>query len=1222
MSDTLRDIASLSPRRRALFAKLARGLGLARPALARAPEARTRFPLTRAELPIWLAQRLDLTSTIYHEISEIQLTGPLRIAALERALAALVERHAALRTTFTLDGDEPVQAVGAPFVPALPVKAPATVEERARELRALLDAPFDLERGPLARFALLRESEQEARLVFVLHHLITDGASSAILLDDLAALYSAFVTGEEPVLVERPLAPCDLALEEAEADPRALDAHLAYFREALAGSSRARLPADRAPLSGAPPRAGHAQGTLDPRAAEALRALARECGATPFIVLLAAFALAIAEQSGQRDLTVGAPFARRERAELERAVGCFLVTLALRLRLDEVKTFAGAIGVCREAVLGAYAHRDVPLDRLARVAGRGFELDFSLNLLPPSPPPRLAAGLAFRLLRRPIEIPKVDVTLYARAVEEGALELTLVHDARRFDDAPMRALLERTLALLRDAAREPHAPLSVSSLSGLGPPPRSRLEGASSPLAAILEAARRFPDRPAIVDGDAIWTHDELARASASVAGSLAALGVAPGDRVALIAARRPALVAAILGVWRCGASFVLLDPAHPPSRLAACLQAAAPRLVVAIAGAEVEGLVPDRALPDELSALLALGERAPSRALPAIAAGDEAYVAFTSGSTGQPKGIRGAHGPLAHFVRWEIETFSIGPDDRVSLLSGLAHDPLLRDLLTPLAAGASIVVPDAARLLDPGVLADWLAESGVTVAHLTPSMASLLGAVELEGARGLRVIVGPALPALRLALVGGEPLSPREAARLRALAPGAVIANVYGATETPQVMAYHIVNDEDEARARVPVGRGIDGVELLVLDAQEQRARPGAVGEIVIRTPHLALGYLGEDESSPRFVELAGGSAYRTGDLGRFLPGGEVDLLGRADGQIKLRGHRIELGGVQRALAAHPAILAAAVALRPDARGEPRLVAWLVPRAAPPERALLDAHARRALTEAERPSAYVFVERLPLTPNGKLDLAKLPDPALAAPESERPRTPMEATLAAIWEEVLGVTRVGLDDDFFQLGGHSLRAVQLLARLRDASAIELPLRALFEAPTVRALALVAEPARTTAAQAGSRQLARTLLPAELDAWLLDEVAPEHDGLRASFVVRLDGALDRASLERALRQLVEERPELGARIVLDGERPVRVPGGAPSLLPPLTLRSARELGMVITSERAAPFDLAGGTLLHVRPVHLREGPDWLVVTVHAIALGAWSESAFARALVSA
>ncbi len=1222
MSAIVRDVASLSPARRALFVELARRRGFAPPRLQRAPPGRTRFPLTRAQRPIWLAQRLDPGSALYHEVSAIRLVGPLDPRSLERALAALVERHPALRTTFALEGDTPVQIVNAPSPPAVSRAAARSISEREQAIAAFAAPPFELERGPLARFLLLDEGEGSALLVCVFHHLVMDGASSAVLFGELATFYAAFATGESPALLDAALTPGELALHEEAEDPRSLDAHLAHFREALAGVERARLPADRLPRAGAPPRAGRNERSLDLPTSEAIRELARASGATPFIVLLAAFAVSLARRTGRTDLTIGAPFARRERAELRASVGCFLVTLALRVQLGEARTFADAVRVCRSAALGAYAHRDLPLDRLASAISRDFALDFVLNLLPPPPGPRRAAGVELTLLPRPVESAKVDVTLYARGAQAGALTLTLVHDARAFDDGPLDALLAGTLALLVEATRDPRCSIGASPGAPLEALPAPRVDGGASVLPAIIEAMRRDPERPAILEGDERWTHAELADASASVARALAALGVSPGDRVALIARRCAALVAALLGVLQVGAAFVLLDPAYPAERLDACLRRVSALRTLAIGDARAPGIQPDLALPLDLPGLLALGAGLPDPPPCPVDPDTEAYVTFTSGSTGDPKGIRGAHGPLAHYVRWAIEAFAIGPDDRVSMLSGLSHDPLLRDLLVPLAAGATLVIPDPARMLDPGALADWLATTGVTIAHLTPAMASLLGAADEEGQDGVRVIAGPALPRLRVALIGGDSLPPREAERLRRLLPGSIVASVYGATETPQIMAMHRIDEADASRARVPIGRGIDGVEVLVLDRGGRVALPGEVGEIVIRTPFLALGYLRPEDGAERFFDLGGSRAYRTGDLGRSVASGEVEVLGRADAQVKIRGHRVELGAIERALAAHPGVLSALVTARPDPRGELCLVAHVVPRAAPPARASLEAHARASLLDAEVPSVFMTIDRLPLTPNGKIDRRALPEPTELSRAGEAPRTPIERTLAAIWEAVLGVSPVGLDDDFFALGGHSLRAVQLLARLRDATGIELPLRAVFDAPTLRALALRAEPQAHGAHGEGeraARDLRAALDPGEIDAWFFDEIDPDHDLLRASFLAWIEGDLDAPTIERRVVRLLDERPELAARFHLEGEQPRRAPGTRPFALAVSALDDARDLVALVDAERRARFDLSKGPLLRARLALLDGRPRAVVVTAHALALGAWSTAAFARAL---
>jgi amino acid adenylation domain-containing protein len=459
---------------------------------------------------------------------------------------------------------------------------------------------------------------------------------------------------------------------------------------------------------------------------------------------------------------------------------------------------------------------------------------------------------------------------------------------------------------------------------------------------------------------------------------------------------------------------------------------------------------------------------RQPDKAAEArVGADDLAYVAFTSGSTGEPKAIAGTHAPLAHFFEWHRATSQLGPADRFSVLSGLAHDPLLRDVLGAFWAGATACMPDGARFAQAGYLGEWLARERVSVCHLTPAMADLIG-IRGEGEPAAE------LPALRRVCFGGDLLRADTVEALRRIAPGARYVNFYGATETPQAMGwYEVPRELSSLPGRIPIGRGIDDVQLLVLNSAGLPAAVGEVGEIHVRTPYLARGYLGDAElSAQRFVPGpcragAGDRMYRTGDLGRYRPDGTVEFAGRVDSQVKLRGFRIELGEVEAALREHPAVGEAAVELVARNTREARLVGYVVPRPGGSSAGgdLLREFLRARLPEHMVPSQFVEMDRLPLTPNGKVDRRRLPAPA--APKRSRvpPHTPTQLAIAAIWRELLEAQEVGAEDNFFELGGHSLVATRVLARLRARLGVELPLRALFQAPTVAGLARLVDAAR-------------------------------------------------------------------------------------------------------------------------------------------------------------
>jgi len=596
---------------------------------------------------------------------------------------------------------------------------------------------------------------------------------------------------------------------------------------------------------------------------------------------------------------------------------------------------------------------------------------------------------------------------------------------------------------------------------------------------------------------------------------------LARGERVAIWAHRSAPLPAAVLGALEAGGAFAMLDPAYPAERIVAMLDLAEPRAFVRLEAAgplpaEVEEwLARAEAIRIDLPAggaaavLAALapgsaGAGEPVEPVEPIEIGpdDPALVAFTSGSTGAPKGIVGRHGPLSHFLPWQCEELALGQDDVFSLLSGLAHDPLQRDLFTPLSLGASIAVPDPSDIATPGRLAAWMAERGVSVAHLTPAMGQLIAeSAELSASRGAPV----AIPSLRRALLVGDALTRLDVSRLERIAPNLTCINLYGSTETQRAVAYHVVERtpskgemgsapqrlaaaegarrSEEAdptspaaptqREILPLGRGMQDVQLLVLDAEGRPAGFGEVGEIAVRSPHLAAGYLGDPEMTrARFVPAPqasgdpGDRMYKTGDLGRYRLDGAVEFVARADAQVKIRGFRIEPGEIEAALARHPGVREAVVVARPDdtveAAGK-RLVAYYVvaPGAPAPAAEELGEFLRARLPEYMVPALWLALDRLPLNPNGKIDRKALPAPraaSAAAAEYVAPRTDTERTIAEVWREVLGLDRVGRHDKFFALGGHSLLLVRAHGRLAEKLGREIAVIDLFRHPDVASLA--------------------------------------------------------------------------------------------------------------------------------------------------------------------
>ncbi|MCP4663645.1 MAG: amino acid adenylation domain-containing protein, partial [bacterium] len=745
-------------------------------------------------------------------------------------------------------------------------------------------------------------------------------------------------------------------------------------------------------------------------------------------------------------------------------------------------------------------------------------------------------------------------------------------NADLFDRARMVEMLAQYAGLLEQIVADPEAEIGSYSLvtAGAG----KLLPQPAEPLSARFEGtlhggfarwAARFPEQVAAVDPGEEWSYGELDRRSNQLARYLVAHGVEPHAVVAIWAHRNAALVWALVGILKAGAAFVILDPAYPSARLREYVRRARPRGWLEIAGAG-EPPVELRALVAELGcSKLRLPRRSVAAAEgfladqpqddPGVAIGpdDLAYVSFTSGSTGEPKGILGRHGSLTHFLPWLKETFGFDRRDRHSLLSALSHDPLHRDVFMPLWYGAAIAIPDPVEIGTPGYLADWVRRCGLTILNLAPAMLQLL----CQRSPGREPPA--ALDSLRYAFMVGDVLTRRDVAALYELSPSVRCVNYYGSTETQRSVSYFVVPRRAVAasaqalgKAVLPLGKGIGDVELLVLSPAGRLAGIGELGEIHVRSRHLALGYL-DDEDLTRerfgpnpFSDDPSDRLYRTGDLGRYLPDGNVEFAGRVDHQVQIRGYRIELGEIEAVLARHPAVRECTAAVSDDG-GDRRLAAYVVAATARrPGVGELREHLTAQLPQYMVPAALVFLDSLPLTATGKVDRRALPAPDRIRAQGEEafipPRTPLEELVAGIWSEVLGVDRVGMRDHFFELGGHSLLATKVFARLNEALAAELPLTLMFNAPQLDEF--VAQLGERLGERDGVRELLaapdirprdRTLfggpggepLPLSFSQerlWLLDRLEPGSTAYHLPFPARIEGELEVAVLESCLNEV--------------------------------------------------------------------------------------------------
>jgi len=1043
-------------------------------------------PLSYAQQRLWFLNQLEPGSSAFNVPVAFRMRGDLLVTRLTRVLQEIVRRHEVLRTNFAVENEQPVQIVSAQLqleVPLLDLSAlpPARqAEEVKRQATAEALRPFDLERGPLFRAQLYRLHQREHVLVATGHHIVFDGWSWGVFMQEFATLYSAFAEGKEPLLTELPIQYADFATWQRETlVGAALERQLSYWKEQLAGSvSHLDLPRDHAQTAEPRLRGAFHAFKLPPDLTRALRDLCRQEGVTLYMLLLAAFKTLLHRYSGQTDLVVGSPFANRTHAELEALIGCFMNPLPLRANLAGDPSFREVLRRVREVALNAGTHQAVPFDLLVQAVQptrdlKTLPLFQALFLLQNFPwKPLDLPGLTVELLLE-ISTELMYPVALIMAEEEETIIGQLEYAADLYEHSLAR-LPQHFETLLRGLVAEPEQRISQLPLLTAAERRQMLFEwndtskdfSSEQCVHELFEAqVRSTPEAVALVAGEQQLTYAELDRRAEQLARRLKTLGVGPEVRVGICCERSPEMIIGLLAILKAGGAYVPLDPAYPQERLAFMLQEAQAAVLIT-----QKKFLANSNLPLAACHLLCVDadwesfapENAQNPQSP-IAPENLAYVIFTSGSTGQPKGVMIQHRSLVNFVQTASETFAVTPSDRVLQFASISWDTSIEEIFPCLTRGATLVLRTEA-MLDQEVFLPACRDLQVT-------MYDLPTAYWHELIERLRWRELP--PSSRLMIIGGERALPERVKTWHDLVTLPVqLMNTYGLTEVTAIATSCDLPPQRESAAReVPIGKPIGNVKTYVRSRQDGRqpAPVGVIGDLSIGGAGIARGYLNRpDLTAERFVpdpfaSAPGGRLYQTGDQARHRRDGNLEFFGRLDHQIKIRGFRLELGEVEAALAQHPAIVEAVVMNRARQSGEAHLVGYAVsgekPAVSDLRRFLL-----QKLPEYMLPQAFVFLEKMPLTPNGKVNRQALPEPEHLRPELEdhfaAPRTPIEEKLAAIWQKILGINRAGIHDNFFELGGHSLLAIQVVSRIREAFNVEVPLRSLFEASTVAELAIV------------------------------------------------------------------------------------------------------------------------------------------------------------------
>jgi amino acid adenylation domain-containing protein len=1040
------------------------------------------FPLTFAQQRLWFMDQLAPGNPFFNIDNTIPLRFWLDVPVLERALNEIVRRHEALRTTFRFEEERPVQVVATELRLHLPVVDLSTSPTKARmeEARRLAteeaQKPFDLAQGPLIRTRLLKLGPADYWFLLTMHHMVSDGWSMGIFLRELTALYQAFALRQPSPLPELRVQYPDYAVWQREwLQGAILEEQLTYWKERLADLPVIQLPTDRPRPAIQQFKGAYHLLELPESLTASLKRLSRSENVTLFMVLLAAFKAILVRQTGQEDIVIGSYIANRNRAEIEPLIGFFVNTLVLRTDCSENPTFRALVKRVSQTALGAYAYQDIPFTKLVeelqpeRDLSRNplFQVAFQLFNAPTMPDHQIGGPAAEAVAE--IERGTANFDLTVNMWESvGTLRAHFEYNPDLFEASTIARLAGHFQMLLEGVTA--NADQRLSDLPLLTVAERQRLltewnetAAASSFPESIgqlfeLQVAR-MPEAIAFLGAGGSLSYRELDRRANQVANCLLARGVNHGALVGACLERSFELVIALFGILKAGAVYVPLDPAYPEERLRFIVSDSQVRVI--LTNQRLKALFPGHDVE-----ILCLDEPITATASEhhvavAVAPDDLAYVVYTSGSTGQPKGVIVPHQQLLNRLAWMWEAYPFEENEVSCQKTALNFVDSLWELLGPLLQGSpTLIVPDEI-VKNHDEFIGSLAKHGVTRLWLVPSL--------LRTLLNFCPDLDRRLPLLKFWVSSGEPLPLDLWQQFQTQMPSRILYNLYGTSEVwdatwfdPQINQLPTV--------RVPIGRPIRNVTAYILDRYLQPVPIGVPGELHIGGVGVARGYLNRPElTAEKFIpdpfrKTPGGHLYKTGDLARYLPDGNIEYLGRLDHQVKIRGFRIELGEIEAVLAQHPAVRESTVLAHEDSSGDKRLDAYFVPlNGSAPGNDELRRFLQTRLPEPMLPSAFIALDALPLTPNGKIDRRALPAPDNNRPLLEKeyvaPRTPVEEALAAIWAEVLNLDRVGVHDNFFDLGGHSLLATQLVSRVRAALQVDLPLRELFEAPTLAEFAL-------------------------------------------------------------------------------------------------------------------------------------------------------------------
>lgn len=1221
-----------------------------------------RIPLSFAQQRLWFLDQLEPGLTAYNIPFAQRLTGQLNVGMFIRCLQAVIQRHEVLRTTFSVMDGQPVQSIAPDLLLNVPVvdvqHIPQEIhEELARQMSTwLVQRSFDLTQGALIRAMLVRLDPHEHVMLLSVHHIVFDGWSVSIFARELVALYDAYSIGTPAALPALPIQYADFAIWQRQwLQGEVLETQLAYWRHQLEGTLPVvQLPTDypRPPIQ--THRGGHILTQYPITLSKQLQALGQQEGATLFMTLLAAFHTLLYRYTGQEDLIVGSPIANRDFVELEPLIGFFVNTLLLRTRLSNRTTFRAVLQQVRNVTLEAYAHQNIPFEQLVDELQPERNLSYSplfqvMFILQNTPLPAFdRLDLHMKPLHHDSGNAKFDITL--SLVETAtSLNVSLEYNLDLFDRVTIERFVRHYHTLLQGILDDPARPVAHLPLLSDSEYHQLTIDWNTTKtpypqdicIHQLLETqVDQTPDAIAVVWEMSQLTYDALQQRAACLAAYLCVHGVGPETLVGLCVERSLDLMVGVWGILKTGGAFVPLDPAYPEARLAFMLGDTQAACVVT-----QERIVPH--LPASPAHVICLDTDWPIIAqslgggiCDTVQPANTAYIIYTSGSTGRPKGVQIQHTSLVNYIVASRRDFGLQSTDRLLQFASISFDTAVEEILLCLASGATLVLRTDTMLGSVSGFLQACSLLEITVLDLPTAywhqIAAESAAQRLPLPTNLRVVV-----------IGGEQALPDRVAQWNHYTdPDIRLFNTYGPTETTiattcwdlSAGASNPATPDHEAL----IGRPIANTQMYVLDTQFQPVPVGVSGELCVGGDGLSRGYLHRPAvTAERFVPNPFGAKpasrlYRTGDLARYRPCGALEFLGRLDHQVKLRGFRIEVGEIETTLTQHRAVHDAVVQLTTYGPDDHRLVAYVVPTA---DQSVTSPQAEHALmTQLHEqlhtrlphymiPGMFVILDQLPLTSNGKIDRRALPDPMLSTPDTTdyfvAPRNPTEELLAHLWMQILKREQVGIHDNFFTLGGHSLLATQLAARIRDTFKVELPLRTIFESPTVAALArrfllLSNDHGSHILLEPASRERELPLSFAQQRLWFLDQLSPGLSNYNIPLAIRLTGQLDLDALQQSFDHLIVRHEVLRTTFQPVQGRPTQVI--ATELVAPIAIVNLQHTSLETQSTEAnrlmqtvaqQPFDLARGPLIRMSLIYLDEHKQVLVLVLHHIIADAWS-----------